>query len=97
MTETTAKKGMTRYKTGYSKSDFNYDYVASVNYDEKRTLKQVIETLFNENKSLKEKLVETENNFNEQIEQIKQNYDDKFTKLNETFEQNIKDFLTRGL
>jgi hypothetical protein len=52
MTKTTAKKGMIEFKTGHAKLDFDYDYLQSINYDDKRKLKEVIETLFNVNKEL---------------------------------------------
>ena len=54
MTETTAKKGMVRYKNGFTKNDFDYDFLDKINYDDKRTLKEVVETLFREIKTLKE-------------------------------------------
>lgn len=97
MTETTAKKGMVRYKTGHSKNDFDFDYLSSINYDDKRTLKQVIETLFTENKNLNEKIETAEKEFSEKLDSLKKEYDDQFTKFEETFEKNIRDFLTQGV
>ncbi len=47
MTETTAKKGMVHYKNGLSKTDFDFGFLKDINYDDKRTLKEVVETLFN--------------------------------------------------
>lgn len=54
MTETTAKKGMVRFKSGFSKNDFDYDFLSQVNYDDSRKLVNVIEALFGEIKSMKE-------------------------------------------
>lgn len=96
MTETTAKKGMTRFKTGHGKNDFDFDYLQALNYDDKRTLKQVIETLFTEIKRLKE---EVELKDKEIVEMSKKNYEENKKRLDtydKTFEQSLKDFLKRG-
>jgi len=72
MTETTAKKGMLKYKKGHSKNDFDYGYLQEINYDDKRLMKEVIETLFSVNKSL-----------GKEIEQIKLDRAEFMVKYNE--------------
>lgn len=67
MTETTAKKGMVKYKTGFSKNDFDYDFLSQVNYDESRKLVSVIEALFGKIKSLEEAI---DKNFKTQNEKV---------------------------
>ena len=56
MTETTAKKGMVRFKKGHSKLEFDFGFLNEINYDDKRSMKEVVETLFNEIKSLKDEV-----------------------------------------
>jgi len=86
MTETTAKKGMTRYKKGHSKNEFDYDFLQSINYDDKRLLKEVIETLFNVNKSLGEKINEMKIDrevFMIQYKTLNEEHDRMLIKVNE--------------
>lgn len=54
MTETTAKKGMVRVKTGHTKNDFDFKFLKDINYDD-RELGVVIETLFNNMKKMEER------------------------------------------
>ena len=83
MTKTTAKKGMIECKTGHSKLDYDYVYAQEVNYDDKRKLKEVIETLFSVNKSLEK-----------EIEQMKVDRDEfmvKYNTLNEEHDRMLND------
>lgn len=79
MTELTAKKGMVRYKTGHGSKDFDYGYLDEINYDDKRKLKQVIETLFTDNKRLVKELDNYKIATNEKLQEM-QNKMDKFVK-----------------
>jgi hypothetical protein len=97
MTETTAKKGMVRFKVGYSKSEFDFGFLSSINYDDTRKLKQVIETLFTENTNLKEQITTMAEEFNTAFTEYKAVVDKKLDNFDATFETNIHDYLTRGL
>lgn len=70
MTETTAKKGMVRVKTGHTKNDFDFKFLKDINYDD-RELGVVIETLFGNIKSLKEEIA----NLREDCETFKKAFD----------------------
>ena len=77
MTETTAKKGMVRVKTGHTKNDFDYAFLKDINYDD-RELGVVIETLFGNIKALKEentKLREDCEAFKKDYETLKDEHD----------------------
>jgi hypothetical protein len=78
MTKTTAKKGMIECKTGHSKNDFDYDYLQSINYDDKRKLKEVIETLFSVNTSLAKEIDDMKldrDKFIESYNELKEEHD----------------------
>jgi predicted nuclease with TOPRIM domain len=65
MTETTAKKGMLKFKKGFNKTDFDYDYIENIPYNDTISVRNLIKGLQAEdmnikleNKELKEKLQE---------------------------------------
>lgn len=95
MTETTAKKGMVRYKIGYTKSEFDFDYLQSINYDDKRTLKVVVETLFRENANLKKEMAELDKENKDSMTKLKNEVVIKLEKFDKVFEKNIKEWLTK--
>jgi hypothetical protein len=78
LTKTTAKKGMSEYKAGFGKNDYEYGFLNVQNYDEKRYLKEVIETLFGKIDKL-EKILEgvivDRDKFIEQYNELKKEHD----------------------
>ena len=67
MTETTAKKGMTRYKSGHSKNDFDFAFLGEIHYDEKRKLVTVIENLFGKITEIEKKIEENYKTQNDKL------------------------------
>jgi len=67
MTKTTAKKGMVEFKNGHSKLDHDYGYLQEINYDDKRLMKEVIETLFSVNKSLGKDIKDIKKHFENEV------------------------------
>ena len=94
MTETTAKKGMVRFKKGHSKLEFEFGFLNEINYDDKRTMKEVVETLFNEIKSLKELNKSLDENYKNRIDQLEKEYNERLERIETAFEQNIKEWLS---
>ena len=69
MTRTTAKKGMVEYKKGHAKEDFDFGYLSDINYDDKRELKEVVETLFSKIKGLEKQIDVLTTALNERVEE----------------------------
>lgn len=94
MTETTAKKGMVKYKNGHSKLEFDYGFLNEINYDDKRQLKEVVETLFGKIKGLEELNKYLEETFKNRIDQLEKEYNERLERIEKAFEQNIKEWLS---
>jgi hypothetical protein len=84
MTELTAKKGMTRYKSGHSKNDFDFAFLNDINYDDKRKLVDVIEALFGKIKALEESI---EKNYKTQNDKLFNVIED--SKQKDVYELNV--------
>ena len=95
MTRTTAKKGMVEYKKGHAHEDFDFGYLSDINYDDKRELKEVVETLFSKIKGLEKQIDVLTTALNERVEEESKKTQEKLDQFNKTFEKNIKEWLTR--
>lgn len=95
MTRTTAKKGMVEYKKGHAKEDFDFGYLSTINYDDNRELKEVVETLFSKNKSLEKQIDVLTTALNEKVDMEVKKLQDKMDQFDRVFEKNIKEWLTR--
>lgn len=52
MTDTTAKKGMIKYKKGYDKEGFDYAYLEEIPYNENLSVRNVVKGLESKDKTL---------------------------------------------
>lgn len=94
LTKTTAKKGMSEYKTGFGKNNYEYGFLNVQNYDEKRYLKEVIETLFGKIDKLEKALEEAKLDYDKRLDQVKTEHGDRLERIELAFENNIKEFLS---
>lgn len=94
MTETTAKKGMVRYKKGHSKLEFEFGFLNEINYDDKRTMKEVVETLFGKIDKLENLVKELSVQHKDRIDQLEKEYSERLERIEQAFEQNIKEWLS---
>jgi hypothetical protein len=93
-TETTAKKGMTQYKNGYGKNDKDWGFLHEINYDDKRALKEVIETLFGKLEKSEKAVEDLKSQFKERVDQLELEYNKRLERIEKAFEQNIKEWLS---
>jgi hypothetical protein len=93
-TETTAKKGMVKYKKGHSKLELDYGFLNEINYDDKRQLKEVVETLFGKIKELEKLNKSLEETFKNRVDQLEKEFSERLERIEQAFEQNIKEWLS---
>ena len=94
MTETTAKKGMVRFKKGHSKLEFDFGFLNEINYDDKRTMKEVVETLFGKIDKLENLVKELSIQHKDKVDQLEKEYNERLERIETAFEQNIKEWLS---
>ena len=95
MTKKTAKKGMVECKIGFSEKDFDYAYLQSINYDDKRLLKDVIETLFKVIENQEKKFLAVEENLRKIIADLENKNQERFDLLQGVFEKNVREWLKK--
>jgi predicted nucleic acid-binding Zn-ribbon protein len=93
MTETTAKKGMVKYKKDHAKESFDFDYLQEINYDDKRSLKQVVETLFSAIKKQNELLEQQAHEFEARIKEIQEQHTKDMEQLKAVFGDKLATYL----
>jgi len=95
MTKKTAKKGMVEHKVGFSEKEFDYNYLQSINYDDKRLLKDVIETLFKVIENQEKKFLAVEENLKQNIVELENKNQERFDLLQGVFEKNVREWLKK--
>lgn len=95
MTKKTAKKGMVEYKVGFNDRDFDYSFLQSINYDDKRLLKDVIETLFKVIENQEKKFLAAQEEIQKSISELEKRNQEKFDAWQNVFEKNVREWLKK--
>lgn len=95
MTKKTAKKGMVEVKVGFNERDYDYNYLQSINYDDKRLLKDVIETLFKVIENQEKKFLAEQEEVKKSILELEKKNQEKFDSFQKVFEKNVREWLKK--
>lgn len=88
MTRLTAKKGMTEYKKGHGKEDYDYAWLKDIYYDDKTPLSSVLDVLKeNIDKHIESELKLRDDRLNDIEKEV--------SKLRKGLEETLKGLITR--